>query len=109
MRVLPTAVACALPIATLLLMSSAAVACGRDVAPEPPQAVAAHRSPAPAPHSEPAARAEGSSDRDGDSIPDADDLCPNDAEVFNGRDDDDGCPDRAVDYFVPVAPTHAPP
>ena len=32
-------------------------------------------------------------DRDGDGIADADDRCPDEAEVVNGVDDRDGCPD----------------
>lgn len=39
-------------------------------------------------------------DRDGDSIPDALDLCPDSPETFNGYSDEDGCPD---------APPAAPP
>lgn len=35
-------------------------------------------------------------DGDGDTIPDADDLCPAEAETFNGIADQDGCPDRAL-------------
>jgi outer membrane protein OmpA-like peptidoglycan-associated protein len=33
-------------------------------------------------------------DRDGDSIPDSEDKCPNEPESYNGFQDDDGCPDR---------------
>lgn len=33
-------------------------------------------------------------DRDGDGIPDVADRCPDDPETFNGKDDDDGCPDK---------------
>lgn len=33
------------------------------------------------------------SDRDGDGIPDADDLCPDRPEDIDGFEDDDGCPD----------------
>ena len=32
-------------------------------------------------------------DRDGDGIPDRADKCPDKAETFNGREDEDGCPD----------------
>jgi outer membrane protein OmpA-like peptidoglycan-associated protein len=32
-------------------------------------------------------------DTDGDGIADADDACPTEAEVYNGLDDEDGCPD----------------
>ena len=35
----------------------------------------------------------GSSDRDGDGIPNDRDLCPNDPEDLDGFQDDDGCPD----------------
>ena len=34
-------------------------------------------------------------DSDGDGIPDAIDLCPTQAETFNGFEDDDGCPDTS--------------
>ncbi len=33
-------------------------------------------------------------DRDGDGIPDAEDRCPGEPEVWNGFEDEDGCPDR---------------
>jgi outer membrane protein OmpA-like peptidoglycan-associated protein len=33
-------------------------------------------------------------DRDHDRIPDAFDACPDDPEVYNGFEDEDGCPDR---------------
>jgi len=33
-------------------------------------------------------------DRDGDGIADVDDKCPDEAETYNGYDDNDGCPDR---------------
>ncbi|HTJ42152.1 MAG TPA: OmpA family protein [Kofleriaceae bacterium] len=33
-------------------------------------------------------------DRDGDGVPDAIDQCPDQAEVVNGVDDQDGCPDQ---------------
>jgi hypothetical protein len=33
-------------------------------------------------------------DADGDGIADADDACPGEPEVFNGFDDEDGCPDH---------------
>jgi len=35
-------------------------------------------------------------DRDADGILDSDDLCPDDVEMYNGIDDDDGCPDRGA-------------
>jgi hypothetical protein len=34
------------------------------------------------------------SDLDGDRIAGAKDLCPNEPELYNGVDDEDGCPDR---------------
>jgi hypothetical protein len=34
-------------------------------------------------------------DADDDGIDDADDECPNDPEIFNGFEDEDGCPDEA--------------
>jgi outer membrane protein OmpA-like peptidoglycan-associated protein len=56
----------------------------------PPPAPAPPPPPAPEPVvAEPAPPP----DRDGDGIPDADDKCPDEAEVVNGVDDDDGCPD----------------
>ncbi len=33
-------------------------------------------------------------DTDHDGVVDSEDRCPSEAETFNGRDDDDGCPDR---------------
>lgn len=35
-------------------------------------------------------------DRDGDAVLDMNDRCPDDPEVFNGLEEDDGCPDRGV-------------
>jgi len=35
-------------------------------------------------------------DADHDGIPDANDKCPNAPETYNGIDDEDGCPDKAV-------------
>ncbi len=35
-------------------------------------------------------------DRDGDGILDVDDVCPDDAEQYNGMQDEDGCPDRGA-------------
>ena len=34
-------------------------------------------------------------DQDGDGIPNADDKCPDDHEICNGRDDEDGCPEES--------------
>lgn len=39
-------------------------------------------------------------DSDGDGIADADDRCPDEAEVYNGYADADGCPDEGVGEFV---------
>jgi outer membrane protein OmpA-like peptidoglycan-associated protein len=60
-------------------------ACSAPAPPAPSPLVPA-TVPATPPPSEP--------DGDGDKIADADDRCPNDAEVYNDVDDDDGCPDR---------------
>ena len=35
-------------------------------------------------------------DRDGDGIPDAEDKCPDEPETYNGRRDDDGCPEDSA-------------
>jgi hypothetical protein len=35
----------------------------------------------------------GTSDRDGDGIPDGNDRCPDAPEDFDGFEDEDGCPD----------------
>lgn len=48
-------------------------------------------------------------DRDGDGVPDDQDLCPGAMEVMNGFDDTDGCPDEKVDLapsFVESAKKH---
>ena len=49
-----------------------------------------------------------SADRDGDGIPDSEDMCPDEPEDRDGYDDSDGCPDPDCDdcgplrsYFVP--------
>jgi len=39
-------------------------------------------------------------DTDGDGIPDIDDKCPRHPETFNGRHDEDGCPDRKLVHPV---------
>jgi outer membrane protein OmpA-like peptidoglycan-associated protein len=44
-------------------------------------------------------------DRDGDGIADAHDRCPDQPETVNGRDDNDGCPDR----LVVISPVNPPP
>src|SRR5262249_9128662 len=49
---------------------------------------------APAPTQAPAAAPAVARDSDGDRIADVDDHCPNDAEIYNGYEDDDGCPDH---------------
>lgn len=48
----------------------------------------------------PPATAVGDPDSDGDGIADRDDKCPNDAETFNGFEDEDGCPDRCRLYVT---------
>jgi OOP family OmpA-OmpF porin len=55
------------------------------VAPPPP-APAPPVAPAPAPRA-------AAGDKDGDTFPDADDKCPEAAETFEGKTDDDGCPE----------------
>src|SRR2546430_9178397 len=40
-------------------------------------------------------------DTDTDGIPDNLDFCPDDQETWNGSQDEDGCPDRAVDMITP--------
>ena len=45
-----------------------------------------------------------SADSDGDGIKDLDDACPNDPEVYNDYDDEDGCPDsKILAPFVGIA------
>lgn len=39
-------------------------------------------------------------DTDRDGLPDAEDACPGEAEVFNGVDDGDGCPDEAIARII---------
>jgi outer membrane protein OmpA-like peptidoglycan-associated protein/tetratricopeptide (TPR) repeat protein len=39
-------------------------------------------------------------DRDGDGIADAIDKCPDEAEIYNGVEDTDGCPDEAPGWVV---------
>ncbi len=83
------------------LLFALSIGCGGESASSPPPVLPLP----PEPRSEePAPVAQESSDRDGDSIPDADDGCPDHAEQFNGRQDEDGCPDRAVCYFGDDAP-----
>jgi outer membrane protein OmpA-like peptidoglycan-associated protein len=40
-------------------------------------------------------------DRDGDGVADADDPCPDGAELMNGYQDDDGCPDDPPRIVIP--------
>lgn len=40
----------------------------------------------------------GCPDRDGDKIIDKKDLCPADPEDYNGKDDEDGCPDKVATF-----------
>jgi hypothetical protein len=72
--------------------------------PTPPPVMAVEPAPTPPPGpppaslpDEPAAPAPVSvqkkADSDGDGIPDSRDACPNEPEIFNGVDDEDGCPD----------------
>jgi tetratricopeptide (TPR) repeat protein len=39
---------------------------------------------------------DGNTDSDGDGIPDITDKCPDEPELFNGFQDEDGCPDRGL-------------
>ena len=43
-----------------------------------------------------------SSDRDGDTIENSADKCPDEAEVWNGVQDDDGCPDQGGKPLVVI-------
>ena len=42
-------------------------------------------------------------DRDGDTFDDSSDKCPDQAETFNGVDDEDGCPDQGGKPLVVIA------
>jgi hypothetical protein len=57
-------------------------------------AIAACKSTAPSPTTAHTAARGFDRDGDRDGIPDELDTCPADAEVYNGRDDEDGCPDQ---------------
>jgi outer membrane protein OmpA-like peptidoglycan-associated protein len=52
----------------------------------------------------PARGAQAAGDRDRDRIEDAHDRCPAEPEVFNGLDDEDGCPDRGGQVIVHRCP-----
>ena len=39
-------------------------------------------------------------DRDGDNIPDSEDKCPDKPETYNGRKDEDGCPDGKASVVI---------
>ena len=43
-------------------------------------------------------------DRDDDRVIDVCDVCPDDAEVFQGIADQDGCPDQSIDDFGASSP-----
>ncbi len=47
-------------------------------------------------------------DRDRDGISDADDKCPNEPETFNGRDDEDGCPDHSIGVVLDTSDVEVP-
>jgi hypothetical protein len=57
--------------------------------------IAAPIAPA-APEEAPADEAPADPDRDGDGVLDVDDKCPTEPEIYNGRDDADGCPDASL-------------
>jgi outer membrane protein OmpA-like peptidoglycan-associated protein len=83
----------------LLSVALATAACGGGAAHAPsPNVAASTTSPA-----EPPTHAAADADTDGDRIPDADDKCPNEPETYNGRDDEDGCPDRSIGVIVDTA------
>ncbi len=67
------------------------------VPPPPPPRVVAPRPPPPPPAPEPPPPP---ADRDGDGVIDAQDRCPDEPEVVNGVDDDDGCPDTGLIQLV---------
>jgi hypothetical protein len=64
--------------------------------------------PEPSPSSAALARP-GAKDRDRDTFPDDEDKCPDDAEVFNGTKDDDGCPDTGGKPLIVVNEKASPP
>jgi hypothetical protein len=65
--------------------------------PTPPPVMAVEPPPTPPPAPPPAEVAAPApakkADADGDGIPDSRDACPNEPEIFNGVEDEDGCPD----------------
>ncbi|MBX3215210.1 MAG: thrombospondin type 3 repeat-containing protein [Labilithrix sp.] len=54
------------------------------------------------PSTDPARNGCPSNDRDGDTYSNEEDKCPDQAEVFNGVDDDDGCPDEGGKPLVVI-------
>lgn len=66
-----------------LVAALALIACGGDSPTAP-------NTPAPNP------------DRDGDGIPNAVDVCPDQPETFNGVFDSDGCPDTPRQFYEAV-------
>src|SRR5215510_3205509 len=76
---------CVRSVASLALAACAASA----TPPAPARNVSAVSAGVTAPKSNPPPAL----DTDGDGIPDRDDKCPADAEIFNGYQDGDGCPD----------------
>jgi len=76
-----------LPLLFAFLAFLSLTACGGGDAPTGPSG------PAPPPPNP---------DRDGDGILNSVDACPDQAEVFNGLVDDDGCPDDTLDFYLAV-------
>lgn len=66
-------------------------------APPPPPPPVPTPTPTPTPTPEPTPKLPG--DRDQDGIPDLQDLCPDQPEVYNGYQDEDGCPDHELQEF----------
>ena len=58
--------------------------------------------PTPAPEPTPTPTPTPVADQDSDGILDKDDKCPKEAEVLNGYNDEDGCPDSVLDEFSGV-------
>ncbi|MDB4995817.1 MAG: outer membrane protein OmpA [Myxococcaceae bacterium] len=83
----------------LLSLALATAACGGGATHAPSPSVAASSTsdaaPAPAP-----SIAAADVDSDHDRIPDSMDKCPNEPETYNGRDDEDGCPDKSIGVIV---------
>jgi outer membrane protein OmpA-like peptidoglycan-associated protein len=94
--------------ALVVCFAAAAAACGAPIAPASHK-LAAGAPPADAPATAPVAPPEplappAPPDSDGDAIPDADDKCPDEPETYNGKDDEDGCPDRSIEIIEPPPP-----